>query len=192
MEQRTAPWIVWCMSLCSYLSAGWFKASSKKTKKRGHVSGPWGNLHLFRGSNIFVFGKYIVMWLHLLTDSSCAFIPRWNISSANGTIRKASKNMLEVLIVRRRDNELWSLPGVRAKTVYYQLLITVMTEGIIYAKGLFGLESVFGESSEFTLYYKSFWWIMGKVEPPGSLVLEGICSRLHIVFWNFYISTRSG
>ncbi|XP_040195795.1 transient receptor potential cation channel subfamily M member 2-like [Rana temporaria] len=38
-------------------------------------------------------------------------LTRWNMSSANGTIRKASKNMLEVLIVRRRDNELWSLPG---------------------------------------------------------------------------------
>nr|DBA32338.1 TPA: hypothetical protein GDO54_000138 [Pyxicephalus adspersus] len=38
-------------------------------------------------------------------------VTRWTTSSANGPNPKASKNMLEVLVVRRRENELWSLPG---------------------------------------------------------------------------------
>ncbi|XP_072257010.1 transient receptor potential cation channel subfamily M member 2-like [Pyxicephalus adspersus] len=38
-------------------------------------------------------------------------VTRWTTSSANGPNRKASKNMLEVLVVRRRENDLWSLPG---------------------------------------------------------------------------------
>lgn len=37
-------------------------------------------------------------------------LTRWSTSSANGPNRKASKN-IEVLIVRWRGNELWSLPG---------------------------------------------------------------------------------
>ncbi|XP_018427320.1 PREDICTED: transient receptor potential cation channel subfamily M member 2-like [Nanorana parkeri] len=38
-------------------------------------------------------------------------LTRWSPSSADGSNRKAPKNILEVLIVKRRENELWSLPG---------------------------------------------------------------------------------
>ncbi|CAI9600318.1 unnamed protein product [Staurois parvus] len=38
-------------------------------------------------------------------------LTRCSTGSASGPKQKASKNMLEVLVVRRRENELWSLPG---------------------------------------------------------------------------------
>ncbi|KAM5180438.1 transient receptor potential cation channel subfamily M member 2-like [Mantella aurantiaca] len=38
-------------------------------------------------------------------------VTRWSSGSANGLNGKTPKNMLEVLVVKRRENELWSLPG---------------------------------------------------------------------------------